>query len=250
MSSAGNTPCQPLRNKRGVLFDPRAKIVLLIELDVLLFMGRSLLYESCVFLFCSLILLVGGQSKTALKAMILFAAFAVTEFMIAPYLEIPVISFVHFIVVVVRKVIPVFIMAKWMVATTEVSAFVAAMWKIRMPKDAIVTSSVIFRCFPTLREEWSAIQTAMKMRGIEFNLRHLMIKPGETLTHMIVPLFISALNISDELAAAALCRGLDNPGKHTCLTDIHFRWYDILFLSATSAWLIAMCILMILGYRL
>ena len=249
MSSAANSLYQQ-KITRGLLFDPRTKILLLIELDILLFMGRSLTYESCVFLFCSLILLVGGQSRTALKAIVLFAVFVGVEFIIAPYLAIPAISFVHFIVVVVRKVIPVFILAKWVVTTTEVSAFVAAMWKIKMPKDAIVTTSVIFRCFPTLSEEWSAIQTAMKMRGIEFNLKHLLTKPGETLVHMIVPLFISALNISDELAAAALCRGLDNPETHTCLTDIHFRWCDILFLTVTSSGLIIMCVLMILRYSL
>ena len=141
-------------------------------------------------------------------------------------------------------------LAKWLVATTEVSAFVAAMWKCKIPQSAIVTTSVIFRCFPTISEEWSAIKTAMKMRGIEFNFKNMVTKPSETIVHILVPLFISALNISDELAAAALCRGLDNPGTHTCMTQIRFRWYDIAFLLVVTFALVVICVLNIKGYSL
>lgn len=85
------------------------------------------------------------------------------------------------------------------------------------------------------------------MRGIEFNFKNMVTKPSETIVHIIVPLFISALNISDELAAAALCRGLDNPGTHTCITQICFRWYDIAFLVFVTAALVVICVLNIRG---
>lgn len=250
MSNTANTIYQPKNQVKGLFFDPRTKILLLIELDILLFLGRSLVYEASVFLFCALILLVGGQSKTALKCAGIFLLFVLTEQLIQPYLANSFVSFVHFIVVVVRKVLPAFMLAKWLVATTEVSAFVAAMWKCRLPQNAIVTTSVIFRCFPTLSEEWNAIKTAMKMRGIEFNLRSMVTKPSETVVRILVPLFLSALNISDELAAAALCRGLDNPGTHTCMTQIRFRWYDIAFLLLVTVALAAICVLNIRGYSL
>lgn len=250
MSNPAKPICRPKKEISGLLFDPRTKILLLVEIDVLLFMGRSIGYETAVFLFAALILLIGGQSRSALKCIAAFILFVLTEQWISPYLSVAIISFVHFIVVVIRKVLPAFMLAKWLVATTEVSAFVAAMWKWRLPRDAIVTTSVIFRCFPTMREEWRAIQTAMKMRGIELSLKRMITKPSETIVHMIVPLFISALNISDELAAAALCRGLDNPGEHTCMTEIHFRWCDILFLLIATTALGVMCVLRIRGYRL
>lgn len=94
------------------------------------------------------------------------------------------------------------------------------------------------------------IQTAMKMRGIEFSLKHMTTMPVKTMEHLFVPLFISVLNISDELAAAALCRGLDNPGEHTCMLQIRFRWYDISLMTVSSLWLIAMCVIRIRGYSL
>lgn len=51
----------------GLRFDPRTKILLLVECNILLFMGRSLAYEICVLLFCASILLIGGQGRSALR---------------------------------------------------------------------------------------------------------------------------------------------------------------------------------------
>ena len=106
------------------------------------------------------------------------------------------------------------------------------------------------RDFSLFPNDQSAIKTAMKMRGIEFSFKNIVTRPSETIVHILVPLFISALNISDELAAAALCRGLDNPGAHTCMTQIRFRWYDIAFLLVVTFALVVICVLNIRGYSL
>lgn len=241
---------QPVKQSGGLVFDPRTKILLLIELDIILFMGHSLLYETCVLLFCAFILMIGGQRKSALKFVAAFTILVGVQRIIDAYTSMFFFSLVHFVAVVVRKILPCIMLGKWLIATTEVSAFVSAMWKVKLSKDVIITSSVMFRCFPTIREEWGAIQNAMKMRGIEFSLKHLLTAPVHTMECLFVPLFISVLNISDELAAAALCRGLDNPGKHTCMVEIRFRWYDILLLVITGLWLVIMCVLAVRGCRL
>ena len=40
-----------VKRKAFLSFDPRTKILLLIELDILIFLGRSLVYESVLFCF-------------------------------------------------------------------------------------------------------------------------------------------------------------------------------------------------------
>ena len=246
------TASVPYKTKRqnDWAFDPRTKVLLLIELDMLIFLGRSLFYETGVFLLCSLILIVGGQCKMSLKYIGIFVIFAGIEHLIRPYMAHFSVSLIYFAVVIIRRVLPVFILAKWLIATTEVSAFVAALWEMRLPRNMIITGSVIFRCFPTIREEWTAIQSAMRMRGIECNARSLLFKPSETITYILIPLFISILNISDELAAAALCRGLDNPGTHTCMTEIGFKRQDVALLILVTGIFAGMCIVRILGVRL
>ena len=220
MKQTASVPYNTKRQHNGWVFDPRTKMIVLIELDMLIFLGRSLFYETGVFLLCSFILIVGGQFKTSVKYIGIFVIFAGIEHLIRPYMAHFSVSLIYFAVVIIRKVLPVFILAKWLIATTEVSAFVAALWKMRLPRNMIITGSVIFRCFPTIREEWTVIQAAMRMRGIECNVRNLLLKPSETITYTLIPLFISILNISDELAQAALCRGLDNPGRGCPKTSV------------------------------
>lgn len=72
----------------------------------------------------------------------------------------------------------------------------------------------------------------MKMRGIHVSLEHIM-----------VPLLMSAVNVSEELSAAALCRGLDSPEPHTSLVQVRFRFSDVLVWCITGALAIAAIIL-------
>lgn len=127
---------------------------------------------------------------------------------------------------------PCFILGKWILTKTEVSEFVAVMWKLRLPQTAIIPLSVVFRYFPTIKEEWASIRAAMKMRGIHVSLEHIM-----------VPLLMSAVNVSEELSAAALCRGLDSPEPHTSLVQVRFRFSDVLVWCITGALAIAAIIL-------
>ncbi|MCC8150017.1 MAG: energy-coupling factor transporter transmembrane protein EcfT [Lachnospiraceae bacterium] len=120
-------------------------------------------------------------------------------------------TLVSFLAVSLRKFLPCFILGKWILTKTEVSEFVAVMWKLKLPQTAIIPLSVIFRYFPAIKEEWTSIRAAMKMRGIHVSMEHIM-----------VPLLMSAVNVSEELSAAALCRGLDHPGIHTSLVQVKF----------------------------
>ena len=59
----------------------------------------------------------------------------------------------------------------------------------------------------------------------------------------MVPLLMSAVNVSEELSAAALCRGLDKPGIHTSLVQVKFSHYDIAVWVTTGILAIAALIL-------
>nr|MCW1079731.1 energy-coupling factor transporter transmembrane protein EcfT [Streptococcus anginosus] len=47
-------------------------------------------------------------------------------------------------------------MGNYVIATTSVSEFIAAMEKIHMPRAIIVPMSVMFRMFPTIATEWKS----------------------------------------------------------------------------------------------
>ena len=128
--------------------------------------------------------------------------------------------------------LPGFIMGYYLVSTTTVSEFVAAMERMRIPQKIVIPVSVVFRFFPTVKEEYAAIRDAMKMRGIT-TLR----SPMKMLEYRVVPLIMSIAKIGEELSAAALTRGLGAPQKRTNICTIKFGLLDVFFfLLAIPCW--------------
>ena len=121
---------------------------------------------------------------------------------------------------------PGIVMGHFVVTTTTVSEFVAAMERLHLPQQITIPMSVMFRFFPTVAEEWSAIGDAMRMRGIRFGGG----KASSILEYRMVPMMICSVKIGEELSAAALTRGLGGPVKRTNICKIGFRAQDIVLL--------------------
>lgn len=202
--------------RREVKFDLRTKLMLILVVNLFLLLSHALAFELVLVFGCLLLITIDGQPRSAIHFLIAFFIMLGIDQLVTPHMNGFAFTLVSFITVALRKFLPCFILGKWILTKTEVSEFVAVMWKLRLPQTAIIPLSVVFRYFPTIKEEWASIRAAMKMRGIHVSLEHIM-----------VPLLMSAVNVSEELSAAALCRGLDNPGTHTSLVQVKFSHYDI-----------------------
>ena len=218
--------------KREVKFDLRTKFMLILVVNLFLLLSHSVIFELVLIFGCLLLITIDGQAKSAFHFLIVFLIMLGIDQLLTPYINGFFFTLVSFITVALRKLLPCFILGKWILTKTEVSEFVAVMWKLRLPQTAIIPLSVVFRYFPTIKEEWASIRAAMKMRGIHVSLEHIM-----------VPLLMSAVNVSEELSAAALCRGLDSPEPHTSLVQVRFRFSDVLVWCITGALAIAAIIL-------
>lgn len=202
--------------KREVKFDLRTKLMLILVVNLFLLLSHSLVFELILVFGCLLLITIDGQAKSAFHFLVVFFIMLGVDRFLTPYMSGHFFTLVSFITVALRKFLPCFILGKWILTKTEVSEFVAVMWKLRLPQTVIIPLSVVFRYFPTIKEEWTSIRAAMKMRGIHVSLEHIM-----------VPLLMSAVNVSEELSAAALCRGLDNPDTHTSLVRVRFHNTDV-----------------------
>ena len=218
--------------KREVKFDLRTKFMLILVVNLFLLLSHSVIFELVLVFGCLLLITIDGQAKSAFHFLIVFLIMLGIDQLLTPYINGFFFTLVSFITVALRKFLPCFILGKWILTKTEVSEFVAVMWKLRLPQTAIIPLSVVFRYFPTIKEEWASIRAAMKMRGIHVSLEHIM-----------VPLLMSAVNVSEELSAAALCRGLDSPEPHTSLVQVRLRFSDVLVWCITGALAIAAIIL-------
>lgn len=114
---------------------------------------------------------------------------------------------------------------------------------IRFPVHEIaMTLSIALRFIPTLLDETERIMKAQASRGVDFN-RGGVFKRFGAIISLIIPLFISALERSEELANAMIVRGYDPKAKRTRYRLLRFSWRDIiafLFIGAAFAGIIVL----------
>ncbi len=106
---------------------------------------------------------------------------------------------------------------------------------IRFPVHEIaMTLSIALRFIPTLLDETDRIMKAQASRGVDF--KHGKISSRfRALTSLIVPLFISAFQRSEELADAMEARGYNPRAKRTRYRKLRFSLYDVItFLFVTA----------------
>ena len=233
-----------VEKRRGLLLDPRTKLLMLITITSLMLStgvgGVMNVVKPVLSILPFLLLLSEHKWKTAIKYLILYAACFAAEHAAVTYLSgVP--SFLLLAVCsIMTRFAPGFMMGAFLIASTSVSDFTAALKRMHISEKIIIPLSVIFRFFPTIGEENAAISDAMRMRGIRFGGRH----PGKMLEYRLIPLMISVVKIGDELSAAALTRGLGAPVRCTDICKIGFHAQDILMML-----ICALCIALTLGSR-
>ncbi|MHC9645472.1 energy-coupling factor transporter transmembrane component T [Corynebacterium diphtheriae] len=125
----------------------------------------------------------------------------------------------------------------YLLRTVSASEFMAAMQRMRSPDALTIPTSIMFRFFPTILEEYRDIRTAMQMRGIS-GLRN----PIAMLEYRFVPLLASVVSIGNELAMSAVTRGLGSPRRRTTLCEIGFRVGDAIVISVLVVSLILLLV--------
>ena len=121
--------------------------------------------------------------------------------------------------------------------------YITPLKPIRFPVHEIaMTLSIALRFIPTLLDETERIMKAQASRGVDFNHGGVF-KRFRSIISLIIPLFISALERSEELANAMIVRGYDPKAKRTRYRLLKFSWRDIiafLFIGAIFAGIIVL----------
>ena len=234
----------------GSKYDLRTKLILLIGANILIFLGFDWIYQSLITLFFLVIIISDGYKKSAIRYILFFVISVVLEKSLAYFSMNFLLNLILFILVIGRKFLPCIIVGKWILNSTSVSSAVATLQKLKLSKDSLIMISVIFRCLPTIKDEWSHINMAMKTRGINFNLINLIRKPTLIMEYFFVPLFVSVIEIGDELSQSAIIRGLDAPVNKTSSYLIKFRRKDICVLLSMILIILIVIFMKISGWDL
>ena len=106
---------------------------------------------------------------------------------------------------------------------------------IRFPVHEIaMTLSIALRFIPTLLDETNRIMRAQESRGADFKHGSLFKRFGAIIS-LIIPLFISAIDRSEQLANAMEARGYDPRAKRTRYKKLRANWRDIVALILSLA---------------
>ncbi|MBE6141795.1 MAG: energy-coupling factor transporter transmembrane protein EcfT [Erysipelotrichaceae bacterium] len=99
---------------------------------------------------------------------------------------------------------------------------------VRFPAHEIaMTISIALRFIPTILEETKRIMKAQESRGVDFSHGSLKNK-FRAIISLIIPLFVSAIERSEELANAMEARGYDPRSKRTHFQKLQFHFIDII----------------------
>lgn len=114
--------------------------------------------------------------------------------------------------------------------TMGFSWFMKPLKKIKFPVEEIsMTISIALRFIPTLLEETNRIYKAQSSRGIDFKHGSIKMK-FKGLIALIIPLFVSAFTMSDDLAFALEARGYNPKGNRTSYRVLKWSIKNTIFL--------------------
>lgn len=217
---------------RGIVLDPRTKLLLLLAMSVFVLGGLGgERFSIAVHILCAaplLLLLTAKKIKAAVLYTGLYSVMYGAVYFLMPGAS----GIVYFLILgtagIITRFMPSIMMGVYVVSTTTVSEFTAAMLRMRMSEKLIIPLSVMFRFFPTVADEFVSINEAMRMRGVAFGGKNA----GKMLEYRIVPLLTCTTKIGEELSAAALTRGLGGSVRRTNVCEIGFHIQDFVVITA------------------
>lgn len=168
-----------------------------------------------------LLLLVYGQYRAACKGMVLLVTFRLLLQYVFPWCPAWINMVFPVLINYTLRMLPCTLAGLFLLRTLPMQKMIAAMYALHLPQGFIIAMSTTLRYFPAIKEEFLHIKAAMKLQNIPLSSR---------LECMIVPLMMSAVNTSDEIAAAAVARGIENPGKKTSVITLRMEVSDWLLM--------------------
>ncbi len=211
---------------RGIVLDPRTKFLLLITMSIFVLGGAGGgMAGRLMPVFCAMpaiALLSAKKFKQAATYVSLYCLSGLAVYFLGGRIH----GFLNFLIMgicgILLRFLPCLMMGSYLVSTTTVSEFTAAMLRMHLSEKIIIPLSVMFRFFPTVVDEFHSINIAMKMRGIQFGGVGI----AKMIEYRLVPLMTCCVKIGEELSAAALTRGLGGEVKRTNICKIGFHIQD------------------------
>lgn len=223
--------------RKVVFIDPRTKIFLLFIISTVMLNSVSdgvleVLRPIVAFIPFALLL-----TAKRVKAALGYIMFYIVSWLLLIFVLAHTTGFLNllvgFITSMGTRFSPGAMMGFYFITSTKVNEFVAAMERMHISQKIIIPMSVMFRFFPTIKEEAIGISDAMRIRNLSW--KYFIIRPVEILEYRIVPLITCIVNIGNDLSASALTRCLGKDKGRTNISKVGFGILDFLLFAVGIA---------------
>ncbi len=133
------------------------------------------------------------------------------------------------------KTIPVYIMILLLMRRSPMNELLTALRKLHVPMLFLIPFSVMYRYLPTIRQECKYIHESLLMRGLHSSKKMVLKHPMRSAEHYLVPLLFRSEQITEELSAATLCKGLHINRERSCYVEVKLQAADYLYLAGLLA---------------
>jgi len=216
--------------------DPRTKLFMILVVSIIAMMSATtpLLWaiRLSITLIPIILLIVEKKYSSALKFLIAYVTALVLTFcFLSSESEGLLSSLLIGYCGIVVQFMPALITAWYVIRTTKIGEFMSCMQKMHVPDGLSVSLAVVMRFFPTIKEEYSSINDAMRMRGVMFGGGNVL----KMFEFRMIPLLFSCVNIGEELSAAAITRGLGGETKRSSVVELRLGVFDYLLMTFLTA---------------
>lgn len=203
--------------------NPITKLFVVVILGFTVLHSINIYFEWSIIVLISLMYLINGYKKQAINNILVYIVM-----FIVPYIGLisefnAFIKMFFSLFLVFRMFYVPFSAGKFMICTSDVGSVISSMDRLKIPKEFSIPISVMFRFFPSFKEERKNIRMAMKIKGIHTR------NPIKYLEYIAVPLLIMSSNIVDDISKAAETKCIESPLKKTRYTKVCMRKVDLVY---------------------
>lgn len=205
--------------------DPRVSLTVLVAINVQMALTQSLFAEMGVLALTVVVMAYCRRFFAIVRWLAFYVLFAVTAQLFVASGNTLLSPFAASLLMY-RHVLPAFMFAFNMIATTRLGELACALQAMHVPVNVSVAVCVAFRFLPTMGREFSAVADAMKTRGIALTPRSVVCHPAKTAEHFLVPVIARLGQIADELGDAVVVRGVGASAHRTSYYHLRVRAID------------------------
>lgn len=226
------------RTAAGPSLDPRTKLAVFVAACFSAFSGLTLPQELALLALCVGATLLCRRWSQAFWLVLWFALMLLCDVFLVPRLSGPMVWLVMLLCHILRFVLPLLAAFFLVVHTATVGEYISAFMKMRLPSEIIIPLAVMFRFVPTIREEWQAVNQALRLRGLALTWRNVLRRPMQMLEYMLVPFLLQCSVIVDEMSAAVMARGFDRDRPRTSYYEVRMKALDWCLVGIAAALLV------------